>query len=130
MKHVPIIISATEHERLQRLVDLHLGGRNAALAEGLAQELARAQVRDHVPAAVVRMSSRVVFEDLASGERRTATLSYPHEAGGDGRISVLAPVGSALLGLAVGQEIDWAVPGGLRTLRILAVAPPAEEGRP
>lgn len=61
-------------------------------------------------------------EDQLQGERHQLTLVYPHEAdAAQGRVSVLAPVGSALLGLAVGQSIDWQAPGG-RPLRLRVIA--------
>lgn len=120
-----IIVTETDLARLQRVLDVHGSGRNAALAELLEQELARAEVmsaRD-VPADVVTMNSTVVFVDEETASRREVTLCYPQDARSDeGRISVLAPVGSALLGLSVGQSIEWPFPGGrTRTLRIVAV---------
>jgi regulator of nucleoside diphosphate kinase len=76
-----------------------------------------------VPPDVVTMNSRVVYRDEESNETREVTLSYPKDASLEqGRVSVLAPVGAALLGLSVGQEIEWLVPGGRhKRLRILAV---------
>ena len=57
-------------------------------------------------------------EDELAGERHTLTLVYPHESNVDtGHVSVLAPVGSALLGLSIGQSIDWSAPDG-RKLRL------------
>ena len=97
-------------ERLSQLLDAQ-GGRFAKL-EG---ELARAKVvpRAQIPRDVVTMNSRVVFENETTGERREVTLVYPHEADIDaGKISVLVPVGTALLGLRVGQSIDWELPSG------------------
>lgn len=120
-----IIVTETDLERLQRVLDVHGSGRNAELAELLEQELGRAEVRSaqDLPADVVTMNSTVVFEDEETGSRREVTLCYPQDARSDeGRISVLAPVGSALIGLSVGQSIEWPVPGGrTRTLRIVAV---------
>jgi regulator of nucleoside diphosphate kinase len=81
----------------------------------LANGRVRAQVvaRAEIPADVVTMGSRVVFENETTGERREITLVYPGMADMDvGRISVLVPVGTALLGLRVGQAIDWELPGG------------------
>ncbi|MNC89208.1 Regulator of nucleoside diphosphate kinase [compost metagenome] len=69
--------------------------------------------RADIPRDVVTMNSRVVFENETTGERREVTLVYPHEADIDaGKISILVPVGSALLGLRVGQSIDWELPSG------------------
>lgn len=120
-----IFVTETDLDRLQRLIELHSGGRNAALIEMLEQELARAEVvsAQEIPPDVVTMNSTVVFEDKETGARREVTLCYPQDARSDeGRISVIAPIGSALLGLSVGQSIDWPVPGGrTRTLRIIAV---------
>jgi regulator of nucleoside diphosphate kinase len=59
------------------------------------------------------MNSRVVFQNETTGERHEITLVSPHEADiGAGRISILVPVGTALLGLRVGQSIDWELPSG------------------
>jgi regulator of nucleoside diphosphate kinase len=69
------------------------------------------------------MNSRVRFEDLDSGEQLEVTLVYPRDADVDqSKVSVLAPVGSALLGLSVGQSISWPLPGGKsRHLRVVGV---------
>ena len=69
------------------------------------------------------MNSHVVFEDEATGEWRMVTITHPDNADADrGKVSVLAPVGSALLGLAEGQSIDWPFPEGkTRRLRVIEV---------
>jgi regulator of nucleoside diphosphate kinase len=85
--------------------------------EKLEAELDRADVLHaaDVPNDVVTMHSRVRYLDETTGERRSVTLVYPHETDvASGRISVLAPVGSALLGLSEGQTIDWEFPHGAR----------------
>jgi regulator of nucleoside diphosphate kinase len=90
----------------------------------LESELERAVLvaADAVPAEVVTMDSAVSVLDLASGERREYTLVYPAEANpAAGRISVLAPLGTALLGYREGDELEWTMPGGLRRLRIESV---------
>lgn len=117
----PIIITRVDLQRLERLLDsLEEYGPGA---EALEQELARAQVvgHDEVPAGVVTMNSRVHCREEASGKDYHLTLVYPQDAGGEGKVSVLAPVGSALLGLSVGQDIDWPVPGG-KTLKLTLLA--------
>ena len=92
-------------------------------APALAPELDRADIVPFrtVPPNVVTMNSRVVFKDETTGEFRTVTIVYPQDADpSDGRISVMAPVGSALLGLSVGQSIEWCFPDGRpRTLRVV-----------
>jgi hypothetical protein len=69
------------------------------------------------------MNSRVRFEDLETREQLEVTLVYPRDADvDDRRTSVLAPVGGALLGLAVGESITWPLPGGKdRHLRVIGV---------
>jgi regulator of nucleoside diphosphate kinase len=93
-------------------------------ARSLEEELERAKIVDHgeAPADVVTMNSRVSVTDLDSGREHTYTIVFPRDADlAAGRISVLAPIGTALLGYAVGDEIKWNVPGGVRRLRIDAV---------
>ncbi len=117
-----ILISHSDFDSLQRLVEQQGGGRDALLVERLDQELARAEVVEQVPPGVVAMNSTVVFEEEEAGTRRQIKLCYPREARAEeGCISVLAPIGSALLGLSEGQCIEWEVPGGRRRLRIVTV---------
>ena len=96
----------------------------------LAAELSKAAVVDsrHVPPDVVTMNSRVLFEDESTNERREVTIVFPHLAVSSREcISVLEPVGTALLGLAVGQSIDWPFPDGTkRSLRVLKIIYQAE----
>jgi regulator of nucleoside diphosphate kinase len=61
------------------------------------------------------MNSRVLYVDETTGERRLVQIVYPTEAdASDGKVSILAPVGAALLGLSVGQAIEWDFPDGTR----------------
>ncbi|KAF1013929.1 MAG: Regulator of nucleoside diphosphate kinase [Stenotrophomonas maltophilia] len=118
-----IIVSSHDMDRLDAMLDSPaLSQTPAALA--LAQELNRATVvaPDQIPAGTVMMHSRVECEDEVFGEKHVLTLVFPREANVDkGKVSVLAPVGSALLGLSVGQSIDWTAPGG-RRLRVRVIA--------
>lgn len=119
-----ITITAQDHQRLAELVDRYASGRTAELAADLDDELARAKVVDQtaIPPDIVTMNSRCVFRFADSGEEREVTLVYPEQADvASGRISVLAPVGAALLGLAEGQAIRWSTPEGERTLELVAV---------
>ena len=94
----------------------------------LQDELERATVvaADVVPPGVVTMNSRVRYFDEHSGVCREIELVYPEHADiADAKISVLAPVGTALLGLEVGQSIDWPFPSGeTRRLRVQQVLDP------
>jgi regulator of nucleoside diphosphate kinase len=101
----PIVITQSDFGLLRRL----------AGHPRLAAELERAVVIDSrcIAADIVTMNSRVRFEDQNTGERREVTIVFPHEANAStGSISVLTPVGTALLGLAVGQSIVWPFPDG------------------
>ena len=118
----PIYLTHDDMERLLALVDAYPGKR----FEKLEAELLRAQVvpRADIPADVVTMNSRVVFENERTGERREVTLVYPGSADIDaGKISVLVPVGTALLGLRVGQSIDWELAGGEKQRYRIATVP-------
>ncbi len=120
MASIPAIIIATE-DRL-RLLPLIAPG--VEVAEQLEVEMERAQVMPlaEVPDDVVVMDSQIEYEDVATGDRRKLQLVIPVEADSSkGRISIFAPLGCALLGLRVGQEIDWKMPGGWRKLRVVAV---------
>lgn len=90
-------------------------GADAEQLQKLERELVRAVVVSpaEIPKDVVTMNSRVVFEDETTGERREITLVYPKHADiASGKVSVLVPVGTALLGMRVGQTIDWRLPSG------------------
>jgi regulator of nucleoside diphosphate kinase len=90
----------------------------------LGEELERAvEVEpEAVPADVVTLSSTVRVIDLESGAAMDYTIVMPGEANYEGgRISVFAPLGTALLGYRVGDEIEWEVPRGVRRLRIDAI---------
>ncbi|MFD0725157.1 nucleoside diphosphate kinase regulator [Lysobacter brunescens] len=115
----PITVSSLDIARLEAMLESP-ALRQLPAAHALGEELARANVvaPADMPADVVSMDSVVACLDENSGESRLLTLVYPQDADADqGKISVLAPVGSALLGLSVGQHIDWPAPGG-RTLRL------------
>ncbi|WP_341304296.1 nucleoside diphosphate kinase regulator [Pseudomonas sp. TMP25] len=117
-----LTITRLDLQRLEHLLDsLDDFGPNAT---ALQAELDRADVvgHDEVPAGVVTMNSRVHCREESSGKDYHLTLVYPQDAGGEGCVSVLAPVGTALLGLSVGQHIDWTTPSGkVLKLTLLAV---------
>ena len=118
-----ITVSSRDLARLEAMLDSPALSRHPA-AVALSQELERAQVLppEQIPAGIVTMHSRVDCVDELHDEKHSLTLVYPHEADFDkGHVSVLAPVGSALLGLSVGQSIDWVAPGG-RQLRLRVTA--------
>lgn len=122
-----IIMAETEVERLSTLA-LQMEQAAPLAADMLLQEIDRAEIRpdDDMPGHVVRMRSTVRFEDDANGVARSVLLVYPKEADIEaGKISVLSLVGAGLIGLSVGQAIQWPDRDGhQRLLRILKVEPP------
>ncbi|MCC7258314.1 MAG: nucleoside diphosphate kinase regulator [Gammaproteobacteria bacterium] len=109
-----VIISSVDAERLENLIG-SLTSKSFPGKDDLEAELARAEVvaPEDVPATVVTMNSTVRFEVDSSHEEFCLTLVYPRDVDASGeKISVLAPVGSALLGLSRGDEIEWPKPGG------------------
>jgi regulator of nucleoside diphosphate kinase len=84
-------------------------------------------VEDHLlPDDVVRMNTRITFVDLDTRVESTIELVYPHESqGSPNRVSILAPVGAALIGLRVGETINWPLPNDRqRRLQVVAVSAP------
>jgi regulator of nucleoside diphosphate kinase len=118
----PIIVASEDRTRLLQLVASTAG---TDVADQLELELERARTLplSEVPDDVIVMNSELEYEDVATNQRRRLQLVYPQDADSNaGRVSVMAPLGCALLGLRLGQEIDWRMPGGLRRLRVLSVA--------
>lgn len=119
-----IVLTSRDFERLEKLLSsLPTSGFPGKSA--LESELERAEVvePEQIPPNVVTMNSTVHFALTDTGEEFRLSLVYPKDSLGEpDRISVLAPVGSALLGLAVGDEIQWPNPGGgVSTVRVIAV---------
>ena len=114
-----LTISSHDAERLEALL-ASLPKRAFPGHEDLEAELARADIvaPEDIPPNVVTMNSRVRFRMASSQEAFHLTLVYPQDVDArGGTVSILAPVGSALLGLSAGDEIEWPKPGG-GTLRV------------
>jgi regulator of nucleoside diphosphate kinase len=123
MEKQTITLSRLDVERIETLLE-NPALRGSPVAERLHAEFDRAEIVEpqDMPADVVSMNSSADCVDEATDKHHTLTLVYPKDADADaGRVSVLAPVGSALLGLRVGQAIDWPGQGG-RTLRLKVTA--------
>jgi regulator of nucleoside diphosphate kinase len=122
-----IIVGEIDHERLTGLATAAIE-RIPEVAEELLAEMDRAKVvaPAKLPADVVRMGSFVTF-DSDSAQHRRVQLVYPGEADIEqGRISVLTPIGAALIGLAAGQSIAWTARDGKKhVLTVTAVEQPA-----
>ncbi len=120
-----IVLARDDHDRLRTLVQgaaANLSLREAGQA--LEEELDRALVVDaaEMPVDVITLDSWVRLLDLDSEQETLVSPVLPSRANADaGRISVLAPLGTAILGYRAGDTIEWRVPGGLRRLRVIEV---------
>ncbi len=118
-----IVIGEYDHERLSQIAE-SAQNRAPDVAEDLMAELDRAKVvaDKSVPGTTVQMGSTVEFE-TDDGQHRKLTLVYPAEADIEqNKISILTPIGTALIGLSPGQQMTWTDrDGDLRTLKIHAV---------
>ena len=117
-----ILVKESDYQKLMTLIDLT----NTPAAATLDTELSRADIvgDDQLPVDTVAMGTTATFEDLDNGEQNTITLVFPRQADVDSmKISILSPVGSALIGLRLGGTIDWPLPGGKqRRLKVVAIA--------
>lgn len=122
-----IVLSAEDYGRLSALAHA-ARKRMPALAEELADEIGRARVlaKGQHPQHIVCMNSEVEFRDDTTGRIQRVTLVYPEEADiSQRKISVLTPVGTALIGLRDGQSIAWETPSGEpRQLTVLSANDP------
>lgn len=120
-----IYITEDDARKLRRLIAGRRGGRSSDLEylDMLEQELDRAEEVEEaaIPGGVVTMNSEVRLKDLDSGETRVYRLIFPTQARTENTVSVLAPIGTAMLGYRVGDVIEWRVPKGLRRLKVLEV---------
>ncbi|GLU27144.1 MULTISPECIES: nucleoside diphosphate kinase regulator [Brucella/Ochrobactrum group] len=123
-KKPKIVVSDIDHERLTILAG-NVSEKLEEVAEELMQELDRAKVvpQKKLPADVVRMGSMVEFRSN-DGHERKVTLVYPGEADiAQGKISILTPIGTALIGLTPGQSMSWiARDGKAHELSIISVS--------
>ena len=121
-----IYVTVFDMERLRKLLagTKAWSDKDREYLEHLEEELDRAIVvapRD-VPADVVTMNSQVRVKDLKTGKEMVMRLVFPSDADyEDGRISVIAPIGTALIGYRAGDVVEWKVPGGIRRLKIESV---------
>lgn len=118
-----LVILETDYQRLQQLIEQN----DTPAANSLDAEISRADVvtAKKLPADAVTMDSVVTFIDLDSNEEKTISLVYPVDANVDEmKISILSPVGSALIGLRIGGKIDWPVQGKVRRLKVVTVVQP------
>ena len=132
-----IYLTTPDRQRLLALVEGYRvqGREDRSTLERLEEEIDRAVVVEahEIPPDVVTLDSRVALFDLDTGEQLVFTLVLPSRSNVDaGRISVLAPLGMAVLGYRAGDDIEWEVPAGRRRLRVQSVTyqPEAAEREP
>jgi regulator of nucleoside diphosphate kinase len=123
MKRRKIYITEADRKRLDELIKVagEFSGNARKDLQALARELERAEIVDpkDVRADIVTMNSRLVLKDVDTKEEMNYTLVFPEKANIDqGTISVLAPIGTAILGYSKGDIIEWPVPAGVRRIRI------------
>ncbi|MGH9456988.1 MAG: nucleoside diphosphate kinase regulator [Thermoanaerobaculia bacterium] len=120
-----ITISEFDRKRLLALVDAYeADALDRGTIQDLLDEIERARIvpSQEVPPGVITMNTRLRLTDTDAGASRVVTVVFPGAADADaGKVSILAPLGTALLGYSVGDVIEWAVPGGLRHYRIEAI---------
>src|SRR4029450_4252598 len=129
MRERPIVVTELDARRLRGLLarQSEVSSRDQVHLEELKSELERARVGafEETAPGVVTMRSQVSVRDLETDEQSDYTLVFPLEADVSAkRISVLAPLGTALLGFSEGGTVEWVMPGGMRRLRIERVHQP------
>ena len=118
-----IFITEFDLERLESVIENanRRSSRDGKHLEELEGELLKADVvlPTGIPPDVITMNSQVCLQDMESGEDLVYTLVFPADADlNNGKISVLAPIGTAMIGYRVGDTIKWQVPGGVRNLKV------------
>lgn len=118
-----IYITHYDLSRLEELLEkVHESSpRDSGHLAELEAEMLRAEVVEskEIPPDVITMNSKVRLRDLDTGQEMVYTLVFPASADATrNRISILAPVGTALIGYRVGDVIAWKVPSGVRKLKV------------
>ena len=123
-RQVMIYITTSDYDRLSGLIEMSRernGDADREYLDQLEEELGRAELINpkEIPADVITMRSKVSLKDLKSGQTVMYSLVFPFEANSnEGQISVLAPIGTALLGNRSGDVVESRVPSGLRRLKV------------
>jgi regulator of nucleoside diphosphate kinase len=127
----PVMLDAAYVERLEGMA-MAIKERDPEVTERLLQEIERSQVvpSAELPPDVVTIGSRMTFIDESTRQEQTVTVVFPPDADiAERRVSVLTPIGAALIGLARGASIGWETrTGQRRELTVIAVSPPQSNG--
>jgi len=124
MNNSPIYLTWADHSKLRQLLATMVGARPSPALQKLKEEVDRAVVVDPsgLPEGYVTLESEVEYEDLESNEVESYIITLPERANIDERrLSVLAPIGTALIGCREGDIVRWNTPGGSRQLKIRRV---------
>ena len=124
MSERSIYVTSDDRKRLQALLSRPTEAMDRDDVSGLVSEVQRAVVvpASEIPPDVITMNTRARLLDLDQRTTLDYTVVYPEDADfAAGRISVVAPIGAAMLGYRVGDEIEWVVPSGPRRLRVEAI---------
>lgn len=125
MKKRDIFITQFDLDRLKNLiVEKKVTGGESVYLNDLGHELDRARIVESkdIPGDVITMNSKVRLKDLDAGEESVLFLVFPADANiEEGKISILAPVGTGMIGYRVGDVLEWKVPVGMRKLEILEI---------
>jgi regulator of nucleoside diphosphate kinase len=116
-----IIITQHDLDRLQRVVNNAVAMGSGRELGALVAELDRARVvtPENVPANIVTMNSKIRLVDVETGDVLEVSLVFPEDTdSAGGTVSILAPVGTAILGYAEGDSIEWPTPSGVRTFSV------------
>ena len=133
--HSPIYVTRPDLDRIHSLfLQLENSGyRGSPYLHKLKAELARAQIipPQEAPGDLITLNTSALLLDTHSGEQMRLTLVLPDEADLEaGKISILAPIGAAMLGYRTGDTFEWETPEGIRTLRVEQILPhPAQAER-
>lgn len=119
-----IYITKNDADKLYLLMQeaRYSGYRGSPYLKMLAGELERARIVDsqEIPPDVITLNSTAVLRDLETGEEMSYTLVFPESADlAQGKISILAPIGTAMLGFRVGDVFEWDTPGGKRSIKVM-----------
>lgn len=118
-----LYVTEPDMERLQALIEIG-GGSNTRYLADLEDELDHAHIvcPKEVPGNVITMNSTVRLQDLDTGKEKIYTIVYPGDTKRvPGAVSVLAPIGTALIGCCEGDVVEWDVPLGTKRLKVLEV---------
>ena len=123
MNQPSIFITTKDAGKLRKLIReaYHSEYRGSDYLKELAEEMEKASIvnPDQIPADVITLNSTARLVDQETNEEMVYTLVFPEDADiSQGRISVLAPIGTAMLGYKTGDMFEWETPGGKRTLRV------------